>query len=128
MNNFNDVLIADDDKNICELTGMKYENLVEIASGLNKKTGVVTSDEVVGATPASFLAHVPARYEADMILEDVATSNADLVLAKTCSAYKNKKATYDLLYQQAGYKVVGDKSGLDKSSDNTLLEYSITSL
>ena len=103
-----------------DIEGNPIENLVEIAKSLNKKTGVVTSDEVVGATPSSFLAHVPARYEADMILEDVATSNADLVLAKTCSAYKNKKATYDLLYQQAGYKVVGDKSGLDKSSDKVV--------
>ena len=47
-----------------DIEGNTIENLVEIASSLNKKTGVVTSDEVVGATPSSFLAHVPARYEA----------------------------------------------------------------
>ena len=103
-----------------DIEGNPIENLVEIASSLNKKTGVVTSDEVVGATPASFLAHVPARYEADMILEDVATSKADLVLAKTCSAYKNKKTTYDSLYQNAGYTVTNDKSGLNKESDKLI--------
>ena len=51
------------------------ENLVEIASGLGKKTGVVSSDELVGATPASFLVHAGDRYQSDEIIRE---SNAPI--------------------------------------------------
>ena len=103
-----------------DIKGNKLENLVEIAHSLNKKTGVVTSDEVVGATPASFMAHVPARYEADMILEDIPESNIDLVLAKTCSAYKNNKIKYNSLYTENGYKVIENKTSIAKNSDKLI--------
>ena len=95
-----------------DIEGNPIENLVEIAKDLGKMTGVVSSDEVTGATPSSFFAHVPARYEADMILEQLATSKADLVLAKAPSAYKDKKATYDSLYAANGYSVVHQKAQL----------------
>ena len=100
--------------------GNPIENLVEIAHSLNMKTGVVTSDEVVGATPASFMAHVPARYEADMILEDIPESNVDLVLAKTCSAYKNDTTKYNTLYTENGYKVIGNKTEMNKDSEKLI--------
>lgn len=95
-----------------DIDGSYIENLVEIAKDLNKKTGVVTSDEITGATPSSFLVHVPARYESDMILSQVATSKVDLVLAKKASAYENKKTTYDALYATNGFTVVNQKSDL----------------
>ena len=103
-----------------DVFGNSIENLVEIASSLNKKAGVVTSDEVVGATPASFLAHAGDRHQSEEILNDIAQSNADLVLAKTCSAYKNNKSSFDTMYQTVGYRVVNDKNSLDKSSDKII--------
>ena len=39
-----------------DILGQPVENLVEIAHGLGKKTGVLTSDEICGATPSSSLA------------------------------------------------------------------------
>lgn len=99
-----------------DIEGNPIENLVEIAKDLGKKTGVVSSDEVTGATPSSFFAHVPARYEAEMILEQIATSKADLILAKKPSVYKDKQVTYDALYAQNGWTVVNQKSGLVNTS------------
>ena len=103
-----------------DIEGNPIENLVEIAKDLGKKTGVVSSDEVTGATPSSFFAHVPARYEADMILEQLATSKADLILAKKPSAYTAKQTTYDALYAQNGWSVVHDKSGLVKTDSKVV--------
>lgn len=103
-----------------DIEGNPIENLTEIAKDLNKKTGVVTSDEITGATPSTFLVHVPARYESKMILEQVATSKADLILAKKCSDYKNNKATYDSLYASNGYTVVNEKNGLNKNSNKII--------
>lgn len=95
-----------------DIEGNPIENLVEKAKDLGKKTGVVSSDEITGATPSSFLVHVPTRYESEMILEQVATSKADLVLAKKTSTYSNKKEYYDTLYTQNGYKVFNHKNDL----------------
>ena len=103
-----------------DIFGNSIENLVEIASSLNKKTGVISSDEVTGATPSAFLAHVGDRYQTEEILNDIAVSKADLVLAKTCSTYKDKKSSFDTLYQNAGYKVINDNNSLDKSSDKVI--------
>ena len=103
-----------------DISGNKIENLVEIAKGLNKKTGVVSSDEVTGATPSSFMVHVPARYESKMILDQIATSSADLVLAKKTSDYINNKTTYDTLYTSNGYKVVNEKGGLTTDCDKII--------
>lgn len=103
-----------------DIDGNPIENLVEIAKDLNKKTGVISSDEVVGATPASFMAHVPARYEADMILEDIPESNVDLVLAKTCSAYTSNKVKYNTLFTSSGYKVIENKSSLTKDAEKII--------
>ena len=100
-----------------DIEGNNIENLVEIAKDLGMKTGVVSSDEITGATPSSFFAHVPARYEAAMILDQVATSKADLILAKKTSTYTDNKATYDSLYAQNGITVVNNKEGLTKNAN-----------
>ena len=103
-----------------DIDGNPIENLTEIAKSLNKRTGVVTSDEITGATPSSFLVHVPARYESEMILNQIATSKADLVLAKKTSTYTNNKEYYDNLYSQNGFKVTNNISGLTKESDKLI--------
>ena len=103
-----------------DIEGNAIENLTEIAKDLNKRTGVVSSDEITGATPSSFLVHVPARYESEMILNQVATSKADLILTKKTSTYTNNKEYYDTLYTQNGYKVTNDISGLNKESDKLI--------
>ena len=103
-----------------DIEGNAIENLTEIAKSLNKKTGVISSDEITGATPSTFLVHVPARYESEMILNQVATSKADLILTKKCSDYKNNKATYDALYSQNGFTVVNEEIELNKDSDKII--------
>ena len=103
-----------------DIDGKPLETLVEIAKGLNKKTGVVTSDEITGATPSDFLVHVASRYLQDEILRGIATSKADLVLAKTTSTYKNNKTYYDDLYKDYGYQVVNEKGALSKESEKII--------
>ena len=100
--------------------GNPIETLVEIASDLNKKTGVVTSDEITGATPSDFLVHVASRYQEDKILEGLATSKADLILGKTSSVYKDNKSYYDNLYRTNGFKVVNEKEQLTNSKEKII--------
>lgn len=103
-----------------DINNQPIENLVEIAKGLNMKTGVVTSDNIVGATPSSFLVHVGERHQSEEILNQVATSKADLILAKNTSDYKNNKAKYESLYKNNGFDVIYDKASLKKESNKII--------
>ena len=103
-----------------DVMGNDIENLVEIAKSLNKKTGVVTSDEVTGATPSAFLVHVPTRHETEMILNEVAVSKADLVLAKAPALYKDNKTKYDTLYKNNGFNVINEKSQIAKTENKLI--------
>lgn len=42
--------------------GQEYETILQIASGLGKRTGLVTTDPITRATPAAFGSHDPSRY------------------------------------------------------------------
>lgn len=43
-------------------TGQPYQTILEFASAMGKKTGLVTTDPITRATPAAFGAHDPSRY------------------------------------------------------------------
>lgn len=86
-----------------DIDGSPVENLVEIAHKLNKKTGVVTSDELTGATPSDFLVHVGERHLSKEIINGVANSPVDLVLAKNTSTYKENQSDYETLFSEKGF-------------------------
>lgn len=103
-----------------DIYGKHVENLVEIASSLNKKTGVVTSDTLVGATPSDFLVHVPSRHMEDDIIKGVANSPVDLVLAKNPDSYINNKTNYETLFKNNNFDVAYDRASLNKESERIL--------
>lgn len=100
--------------------GEKIENLVEIAKGLNKKAGVVSSDNLVGATPSSFLVHVGERHLESEIIKEASKSPADLILCQNVDEYKNNKSTYETMYKNNGFDVSYNVNSLDKSSNRIL--------
>lgn len=56
------------------------ESLFEVARGLGMATGVVTTTSVLDATPAAFVAHSLNRYWHDLIAEQFATAEIEVVL------------------------------------------------
>ena len=103
-----------------DISGNPIENLVEIASSLGKKTGVVSSDELVGATPSSFLVHVAERNLQDEIIKGVANSPVDLVLTKKPASFTNNQSTYEALYKQKGFNVAYNVNQLDLSKERQI--------
>ena len=103
-----------------DIDGKPVENLVEIAKGLGKKAGVVTSDNIVGATPSDFLVHVGERHLSDEIIRGVAASPVDLVLTRTDSSYTNDQATYESLFNTNGFDISYDTSTLNKDSERII--------
>ena len=82
------------------ILGESYDNLVEIAHDLGKKTCVISSDELVGATPSAYLSHISERNQRDQIIKAHATSKADLIITKKPSEWKDNAATsYTNLYK-----------------------------
>ena len=103
-----------------DINGNPIENLVEIAKGLDKKAGVVTSDNIVGATPSSFLTHVGERHLADEIINGVANSPVDLVLTQNVSDFTNKQSEYEALFKSKGFDIAYNKSSLNKNASRQL--------
>jgi alkaline phosphatase len=101
--------------------GKPMENLVEIASKLGKKTGVVTSDNMAGATPSAFLAHAGARGETDTIIRSASNSPADLIIAENLSTFSNNKAVYGPLFTNNGFdNIAYSLQDLDINAQRTL--------
>lgn len=98
--------------------GNNLTNLVEIANSLGKKTGVVSSDTLDGATPSSFLGHCNSRHDGAGIIDSiVASTPADLILT-TQSSYHT--STHDQSFKNKGYSIATSLTELDKSSNKIL--------
>ena len=81
--------------------GEELETIVDIAHKLGKRTGVLATEELNGATPMGFSAHADARGMTKELIESaVGSSNVDLFASAVVnSAYNNtfKKAKYKKL-------------------------------
>jgi alkaline phosphatase len=60
--------------------GLSLESLLERAQSMYRSTGVITTDSLTGATPASFIAHVDSRGKREDIGIQVADSEVDIML------------------------------------------------
>lgn len=100
-----------------DIEGNYIETIVEIAHKLGKKTGVVTSDYITGATPADFISHVPNRYNADSIITQGATSGVDLLIGEKPGEWDSDHINE---YQNAGFSVCYDTKGLTKNKDKII--------
>lgn len=59
--------------------GKPLLNIMELASSLNIHTGIITSDKITGATPASFYAHQTERDSTIAIYNDLLASNINFI-------------------------------------------------
>ncbi|WP_125721314.1 alkaline phosphatase [Flavobacterium ustbae] len=64
-------------------------NISEILQKRNFSTGVISTDEITGATPASFYAHREERSDAKGISEDLLKSKLNLFVAGGANEFKN---------------------------------------
>ena len=89
----------------------KLESVAEVARGLGRKVGIVTSVTMNHATPASFYGHRPSRGQSYDLGLDMIASNFDFFGGGGVSKRDDKKAEaykgdiYELA-KQAGYTVI----------------------
>ncbi|VXB80005.1 alkaline phosphatase [Maribacter litoralis] len=73
------------------IDGEPIPNLTEILSKKGFSTGVITTDEIIGATPSSFFAHRTDRGMAAEIASDLQTSQLKLFISQPTAAVKNNE-------------------------------------
>jgi alkaline phosphatase len=88
--------------------GDSIPNLPYFLSQKGFKSGLVTNDELTGATPAAFYAHHPERDAAAAIAGYLPTSALSLVIGGGGKHFKKEKLS------QAGFTLVPDLQGLSE--------------
>ncbi|MDR2414388.1 MAG: alkaline phosphatase [Odoribacteraceae bacterium] len=91
--------------------GQRLTSIAEWLAGKGFATGVVTNDNLAGATPAAFYAHVRERNESDSIAADLARSSLALAVGGEPRAFSRDGAS---LASRAGFRVVRDAGELDE--------------
>ena len=70
-------------------TGASIENIAEILQKRGFSTGCITTDEITGATPASFYAHTKDRSDIKNISKDLTNSMLNLFVGGGASNFKD---------------------------------------
>lgn len=70
--------------------GKPLTNLTELLSEKGFKTGIITTDEITGATPSAFYAHQKDRGMAEAIAEDLLQSKLDFFAGGGAKYYPNQ--------------------------------------
>jgi len=92
--------------------GNSVQNLCELARKMGRKIGIVTTDELTGATPACFSAHASARSEYEKIAIAQLEFRPEVLFGGEDVNY-----TADRILQ-SGYKTVKTKTQLKELSKN----------
>ena len=91
--------------------GFDLRTIVDIAHDLGKRTGLISTEEITGATPMGFAAHATNRGSTLEIVESASDvkSNVNLFLSYTLSP------SYVWYFENAGYTVIDEVDNISKS-------------
>ena len=89
------------------------ETIVDIAAKLGKRTGILATEALSGATPMGFSGHANSRNYSEELLESAATSgNVNLFASAVL------KATYHSIFEEAGYEKLINADDISQSTSD----------
>ncbi|MDR1272912.1 MAG: alkaline phosphatase [Odoribacteraceae bacterium] len=91
--------------------GASLVNLPEALSACGVTCGIITNDNLTGATPASFYAHRPERDMSDSIARDLLASPLALAVGGKPRAFE--RGALEREARQAGFRLVDGVAGLE---------------
>ncbi|MHA2364596.1 MAG: alkaline phosphatase [Candidatus Hodarchaeales archaeon] len=101
-----------------DIIGRELESILEIAQGLNKSTGIVSTAEITHATPASFATHVSSRNNyAEIARQLVEESEVDIMLGGGSSQFTSAQLTE---LDNKNYDTVQNKYSLINSNSEKI--------
>ncbi|HUU53680.1 MAG TPA: alkaline phosphatase [Armatimonadota bacterium] len=109
--------------------GQRLQSILERAQSMYKSAGIITTDSLHGATPASFAAHVDDRGKRSEIAAHMAASGADVMMGFWKEEFLPKSAggeredNRDLIAEMRakGYEVVYNRDQLLNAKSDKLL-------
>lgn len=87
------------------------ETIIDVAQSMGKRTGVITTEELSGATPMGFSAHAEARGQSRTLLTGAAESGIDFFASDLTSGVE--------MFEEAGYSVIHFLKDYDKKMKKT---------
>ena len=96
-------------KEISYHKGKEIESISEYAKSLGYGVGVITTDDLFGATPASFSSHATSRSNVEEIIASQLISDIDLFLGSGYDTYVN----YREKFEKNGYDFISKYSNLN---------------
>lgn len=92
------------------------ETIVDIAHGLGKRTGIIATEELHGATPMGFSAHSNNRGNTSELMSSAATSSNVNLFASYAISEK-----YQNVFIEAGYTKIEDADLISEATEDKIL-------
>lgn len=93
--------------------GNRIDNITEVLSGRGYSTGIVSNDNITGATPSAYYAHQPERDMSDEIAKDLLNTPASIVIGGAVKTFAEQDS---LLVRQLRDKGVAFVNGVESLS------------
>jgi len=94
--------------------GEDIQSIMEIAQAQGKKTGIMTSDTLHGATPGAYSAHTNSRENKAEIVADQIQSGIDIMVGSAAEEYTNARQEFI----NAGYNYIDNVAAFDSLNPN----------
>lgn len=95
--------------------GEDLTTIIDIASSMGKRTGIIATEEIAGATLMGFAAHADSRNHKEDLLESAATSgNVNLFAGETM------RFSYQEIFKEAGYTQLTDVDAISQSQSDKI--------
>ena len=93
--------------------GVELETIVDIAASLGKRTGIIATEDLWGATPMGFMGHADNRGDkATLLISASTTSNVNLAVSYSMAA------RYHAVFPEAGYEEIQDVTQLSEATSD----------
>lgn len=90
--------------------------ILETSKNIGKATGLISTSQIMHATPAAYSSHYPDRSKEDIIGEQQVYNNIDVVLGGGQTRLNQREDKEDLVsvLEKQGYKYITDKNQLNE--------------
>ena len=103
-----------------DINNNKLSSILEICKSRGYLTALISTSSIVHATPASFYANVPSRYQYEDIALQLSENNVDYFIGGGEKHFKKRKDRRNLISEMNNYEIVNNLMKFRQSTSNKL--------
>ncbi len=103
--------------------GNKVANLPDRLNSIGMRTGIVSNDDITGATPSAFFTHVNERDLSDSIANDIQTSKLNLFIGGSNQSFTKQDSSLIKKLRSKGFEIGTSLETVKRSSAKQLLVF-----